>query len=931
MKIKIEETLIRLKNLPILAKIALFGAFFALLFSLFQLGQFLFERNQLKQAWKLVPETAVLAFEVRKMSDFWHEVDTSTVWKTLKEVPYFQNISQRAKWADSLSKQGWEIDSFLEKQNLISSLHITPNRDLDWIFYLPLDGVENLFIQNFIEKIQTQKGYSFETHEFQGFQIREIITPEKQIFAYLFHQNFFIGSFTPLLIEEVIRNIRQTNRQSFYQTNDALFELNKKKGKYGNLYLNMYKIADLVSLVSVDSCQKLLPEMPHFSAALLSNFEWQGRNLNLSGMNAAVENMPKNDYLKIFEKQNPTQIQELAHFIPQRTAVFYRMGFDDPKTLYKDLLARQSQTNPNFGTELENMNRDYGLNLQDFYEELDGEVGLAILETPERPMPDKLIFAKLNAASSANAFLQKLARNSAKDTLGIEEYADLKITRLEITDFPRYAFGDIFSGFRNTYFTIINNYLILANHEKGIRDLINDIDNQEVWTKLLKQKQWIGNWKQKNNVQVVVDLPKVWNLVLPNLKPEWRNFFEKNKRQLLRFEYFNFETRQQEGLFYTDLQITHKFLPKTQVGGFEKVYSTSLSAAVAGMPQIVQNHADQSLELLVRDERNNLYLLDKNGKKRWSTALEGSVISPIYQVDMLKNGKLQYAFASTEKIYVIDRLGRKVGNFPIRPSEDSRLEHFTVLDYDKSKNYRFVAVEQSGNVYFFSKNATILEGWKPRRFLGALTDGVAHVRSKQQDYMIAVQKDGMVNVVTRNALIVNGFPLRFETSIEQPVFVQYGADAEETLVEMMSETGELIGFNLLGKVVRRDPLLRPENTSIFSFCISPNQKDWVAARQDSKLITLYDRAGNPLFEKEITEKGKILVQYFYFTPDIQVISLTNWDTKKVSLHYRNGDPLLPQSLDNDQALSMRYDEVQEAFFVYKSYKNKIEMVKILKN
>ncbi len=928
---KIENTVKQFKNLPILAKIALFGAFFAFLFFAFQLGHLFFERNQVKQAWKLVPETAVLALEVRKIPDFWREVDTSALWKTLREIPYFQTLNQRAKRADSLSKRGWEIENFLNKQSLISSLHITPNRDLDWIFYLPLEGAENFFIQDFIEKIQSQNGYSAETHEFQGFQIQEIITPDKQIFAYLFHQNFFIGSFTPLLIEDVIRNIRQTNRQSFYQTNGALFELDKKKGKYGNLYLNMYKMADLISLVSLDSCQKTLPEMPYFSAAFLSNFEWQGRNLSFSGLNAASENTPKNDYLKLFENQKPTQIQDLAHFIPQRTAVFYRMGFDDPKNLYQDILTRQKQSNPNFGTELDNMNRDYGLNLKDFYEELDGEVGLAILETPERLMPDKLIFAKLNASSSANALLQKLARNSAKDTLGIEEYADLKITRLEIADFPRYAFGEIFSGFRNTYFTIINNYLILANHEKGIRDLINDIDNQEVWTKLPKQKQWIGNWKQKNNVQLVVDLPKIWNLVLPNLKPEWQVFFEKNKRQLLRFEYLNYETRQQNGLFYTDFQLFHKFLPKTQAGGFEKIYSTTLNAAVAGMPQIVQNHADQSLEVLVRDERNNLYLLDKNGKKRWNTALEGSVISPIYQVDMLKNGKLQYAFASTEKIYVIDRLGRKVGNFPLRPSEDSRLEHFRVLDYDKSKNYRFVAVEQNGNVYFFSKNATILEGWKPRKFLGALTDAVGHVRSKQQDYMIAVQKDGMVNVVTRNALIVNGFPLRFETRVEQPIFVQYGANAEETLVEMMSETGELIGFNLLGKVVRRDPLLRPENTSIFSFCISPNQKDWVAARQDSKLITVYDRTGNPLFEKEITEKGRILVQYFYFTPDIQVLSLTNWETKKVSFYYRNGDPLLPQSLDNDQALSMRYDEVQEAFFVYKSYKNKIEMVKILKN
>jgi len=326
-------------------------------------------------------------------------------------------------------------------------------------------------------------------------------------------------------------------------------------------------------------------------------------------------------------------------------------------------------------------------------------------------------------------------------------------------------------------------------------------------------------------------------------------------------------------------------------------------------------------------------------------------VSKIYQVDLFKNGKMQYAFASSHKIYVLDRLGRDSGKFPIRILG---LEHFSVIDYDKSKNYRFVGVDQEGGIYFYSKFGTGLAGWQPKKLGTALSGAITHVRTGSQDFILAIQQDGLVNNFNREANAYKGFPLDFEARIINSPYVQYGGSPELTTIFVLSEKGELMSFNLAGKILRREQVLPSDTESRFQFCLDEIEgEDWVIVRHNPNLLTLVGKNGKLWFEKDYnlpilaaqnTEeannkvKKKVapkkivatekIVQYFNFGAEIQLIAITDPDLHKTWLHYANGDWLLENPLDSDQAVMIQYSETDEAFYVYKSFKTKFEKVKI---
>ena len=73
------------------------------------------------------------------------------------------------------------------------------------------------------------------------------ISFEDKGFSFLFFNNFFIGSYSSVLIEDVIRSINQPGN-SFKEAYPKLFKFIKKKDDFGNIYINANKIDDLLEI-----------------------------------------------------------------------------------------------------------------------------------------------------------------------------------------------------------------------------------------------------------------------------------------------------------------------------------------------------------------------------------------------------------------------------------------------------------------------------------------------------------------------------------------------------------------------------------------------------------------------------------------------------------------------------------------------------------
>ena len=82
-------------------------------------------------------------------------------------------------------------------------------------------------------------------------------------------------------------------------------------------------------------------------------------------------------------------------------------------------------------------------------------------------------------------------------------------------------------------------------------------------------------------------------------------------------------------------------------------------------PFRVKNFIDGSTNWLEQLENNDLRLLGASRNPVWTVKFSTPVCGTVRQIDYLKNDKLQMLFGSEDKIYLLDRLGRKVGRFPI--------------------------------------------------------------------------------------------------------------------------------------------------------------------------------------------------------------------------------------------------------------------------
>ena len=119
----------------------------------------------------------------------------------------------------------------------------------------------------------------------------------------------------------------------------------------------------------------------------------------------------------------------------------------------------------------------------------------------------------------------------------------------------------------------------------------------------------------------------------------------------------------------------------------------SLEAPIATTPLWLKNHRTKEKDIAIQDEKNVLYLYSNTGTLYWKKQLSGRIQGAIQQVDLYKNGRLQMAFRTEDRFYILDRNGKVVPPFDKKISDELPIQPLAVFDYDQSRNYRFVLAQ----------------------------------------------------------------------------------------------------------------------------------------------------------------------------------------------------------------------------------------------
>lgn len=135
------------------------------------------------------------------------------------------------------------------------------------------------------------------------------------------------------------------------------------------------------------------------------------------------------------------------------------------------------------------------------------------------------------------------------------------------------------------------------------------------------------------------------------------------------------------------------------------------AVVVPAGPFKVMNSATGKDNTFYQNSHLSLCLQDENGKDVWGIPFKHPVCGYVTAIDYYNNGKLQYLFAADSKLYLIDRLGRFVGGFPVELGKKIAVGP-VVNDFTGAKGYTAMVLHKDNTVGLYDLHGKVPASWK---------------------------------------------------------------------------------------------------------------------------------------------------------------------------------------------------------------------------
>jgi len=291
-------------------------------------------------------------------------------------------------------------------------------------------------------------------------------------------------------------------------------------------------------------------------------------------------------------------------------------------------------------------------------------------------------------------------------------------------------------------------------------------------------------------------------------------------------------------------------------------------------PEIVVNHKTQEKEIIVSDEKGNVYLFDSNGNQLWKVNVNGKILSKIYQVDFYKNEKLQYLFNTENELHLIDRKGEYLDGFPAKLDAPAT-NALAVFDYENDKNYRILIACNNNKIYNYNIEGKKQAGFDPVKLDSGLSKPIQFVRIDGMDFIIAIEKNGKVNCLDRKGKTRIPFTKAIQAAFQEFV-IQENNTPEASYFSYYDAKN-----NSINQLLWTDKLVSKQvNPSTIAMQIEfvkindDNKKDIVILTSNG--FDVYDENGNYISGFLNKTKDQIAIKTFSFKNEIYfVLHLSN--------------------------------------------------------
>lgn len=554
---------------------------------------------------------------------------------------------------------------------------------------IPTDSLPNKMVESFQYGEKTVKKYTLEGNVLYSVVLNGV----------------FVGSGSKLIVENVIRlfnlgleqNVHFKEIYASASGNASLFVQNKNFRKfYGHFF------------------PKGNPSfLKHFSGWTALDLEVEKNAIFLNGI--VMEKAAAPTTLDFFKGVEP-QENQLAQVVPLNATGFYAFTFHDFSVLRKNILQKNNTELP---------------------EKLEGlfasanEIGSIYF-----PEGNAVVLNSKNVEQTKTALLSQLEI--------ADEFRGQAIYNFTEKNIFHQAFSPLLNSRELNFYTRLDHFFVFAEKMEVLQNIIANFQNKSVLANQDYFKETAENLSGEASILLVG--------INENLKKHLAGkVAEKHQEEIKNLDLHGYQLSAMQfvrGDGFSHVNVTfQKNTGETAQNGTAQLMALQLENPLVGNPQFFEYWRTGEQYIVAQDEKNTLYLFDTDGELRWKKQLDGRILGEIQPVDLFKNTRLQMAFATPDKFYVIDRNGKDVAPFPVE-FDAPITQPLSVFDYAGNRDYRFVIV-QNKTVSMLDSKAESVNGFEFEVAKSSILQAPKHIRIGWKDYILIPEKSGKLNILSR--------------------------------------------------------------------------------------------------------------------------------------------------------------------------------------
>lgn len=638
-----------------------------------------FVRNDQTSVYNAIPGDVAFVISTDPLSGDLKRLATSSFFNGADTVPVLQDYRKALLLFDSLSLHQQEIKSVFTNARLLVSGHVTGPSAFSLLFVMPASPELKAGAVQILKTLVKVDGADM-IRSYNGTDIHEVKSGYGFSFTWAIAKGVFIGSTTPYLVEDALRQ-----QQSSENPSPAIAISGFMEGKMKDMVVairyagfsrwlrTQFREPDGVGLAGLERLGEwtLMRVEPHTNV------------ISFDGQTMAEDS---SSFLNLFNRQQPVE-RKLMDWLPAKTAGAVVWGASDMVQLIEDIRSFQADAG----------DKNQSSTLLPYFKNWIGtEVGLIVTQPVAVPGDNNYI-AMISVMDSAKAE-RDLALMAGPEGQQEEKYNGYAIRYINRKGVMPALFGSLFKRVNRFYYTRINHHIVIANQAAVLRAYINDIRTGNLLTKQDRYLSLAARVPVRGNLFFYGSIPQSEKLFSSLAAPAWVKWLADYGQVLKNWNGLAFSVANNNGVLMTSGCLG--YFDASSIGP-QLAWNAKLDTTLRSGPFIP---AGESGLVFAADISNQLYAFDASGNLKWKKKLETEMLSEVFAVDMYGNGQRQYLLSTHSFVYLLDSAGANCGNYPIRlPAEATTgISWYVPINgqparyYISCSNLRLFAYELSG-------------------------------------------------------------------------------------------------------------------------------------------------------------------------------------------------------------------------------------------